>query len=48
LLITFHLLRAHSGDGPQVFARPIAALNRLKTVQEHEPQEMVPDEVNRG
>jgi len=46
LLITYHLLRAYSGDGPQVFARPIAALNRLKSVQEHEPQEMVP-EVNR-
>jgi phosphoribulokinase len=42
LLITFHLLRAYSGGEPQVFARPIAALNRLKSVQAHEPREMVP------
>jgi phosphoribulokinase len=47
LLITVQLLRAYSGDGPQVFARPIAALNRLKSVQEHEPRELVP-ELDRG
>ena len=46
LLITFHLLRAYSGDGLQPFARPIAALNRLKSVQTRDDREMVP-EVNR-
>ncbi len=47
LLITFHLLRAYSGNAPQHFARPIAALNRLRSVQGHERDAMVP-EVRRG
>ncbi len=46
LLITYHLLRAYSGEVAQHFARPIAALNRLKSVQGHEREVMVP-EVNR-
>jgi phosphoribulokinase len=32
LLITYHLLRAHSGDTPIPFARPVAALSRLQSV----------------
>lgn len=32
LLITYHLLRAYNGDSGQRFARPIAALNRLKSL----------------
>ena len=43
LLIAFHLLRSHSGDWQLQFARPIAALNRLKSVQTHEPRQMVPE-----
>lgn len=31
LLITYHLLRAYSGDTPRPFARPLAALNRLES-----------------
>jgi phosphoribulokinase len=37
LLITYHLLRAHSGDAPIPFARPIAALSRLRSVPEGSP-----------
>lgn len=32
LLITYHLLRAYNADSGQRFARPIAALNRLKSL----------------
>jgi phosphoribulokinase len=32
LLITYHLLRAYSGDAPIPFARPVAALSRLQSV----------------
>ncbi len=30
LLLTYHLLRVHSGDKPMTFASPVAALSRLK------------------
>jgi phosphoribulokinase len=32
LLITYHLLRAYNGESGLRYARPIAALNRLKSV----------------
>ena len=41
LLITYHLLRAHSKDAPLPFARPIAALSRLKSVPQDGPVEIV-------
>jgi phosphoribulokinase len=41
LLITYHLLRAYSKDAPMPFARPIAALNRLKFVPDTTPVEAV-------
>jgi hypothetical protein len=31
LLLTYHLLRVHSGDKPITFASPVAALSRLKS-----------------
>jgi len=34
LLITYHLLRAYSADAPMPFARPVAALSRLKSVSD--------------
>jgi phosphoribulokinase len=37
LLITYHLLRAYGGDSPIPFARPIAALSRLRSVPEGTP-----------
>lgn len=40
LLITYHLLRAYNGDAAQRFARPIAALSRLKSA----PLEMAASE----
>jgi len=41
LLITYHLLRAYSKDSPIPFARPVAALSRLKSVPEESPVEAV-------
>jgi len=41
LLITYHLLRAYSKDAPMPFARPIAALSRLKSAPQDAPQETV-------
>ena len=41
LLITYHLLRAHSKDAPIPFARPIAALSRLESVPQEAPLEVV-------
>jgi phosphoribulokinase len=41
LLITYHLLRAYSKDSPMPFARPIAALSRLKSVPEESSVEAV-------
>jgi phosphoribulokinase len=41
LLITYHLLRAYSKDSPMPFARPVAALSRLKSVPEESPEEAV-------
>jgi phosphoribulokinase len=41
LLITYHLLRAYSKDAPMPFARPIAALSRLKSVSQDAPVEIV-------
>ena len=41
LLITYHLLRAYSKDAPIPFARPIAALSRLKSVPNDAPAEAV-------
>jgi phosphoribulokinase len=41
LLITYHLLRAYSGEAGRRFARPIAALNRLRSVQDAEQAEMI-------
>jgi len=35
LLITYHLLRAHSKDAPIPFARPIAALSRLQSMPDN-------------
>jgi len=40
LLITYHLLRAYSKDAPMPFARPIAALSRLKSVPQDAPVEV--------
>jgi phosphoribulokinase len=40
LLITYHLLRAYSGDAAQRFANPVAALSRLKAA----PKEMAATE----
>jgi phosphoribulokinase len=40
LLITYHLLRAYNADAGQKFARPVAALNRLKAA----PLEMAASE----
>jgi phosphoribulokinase len=37
LLITYHLLRAHSGNSPVPFARPVAALSRLEPVSQRTP-----------
>jgi phosphoribulokinase len=37
LLITYHLLRAYGDDTPIPFARPIAALSRLRSVPEDMP-----------
>jgi phosphoribulokinase len=31
LLLTYHLLRVHSGDKPMTFASPVAALSRLES-----------------
>ncbi len=42
LLITYHLLRAYSGDAAQRFARPVAALNRLRSVQGYERVAVAP------
>jgi phosphoribulokinase len=39
LLITYHLLRAYSKDSPMPFARPVAALSRLKSVPNDAPVE---------
>ena len=44
LLITYHLLRAYSKDSPIPFARPVAALSRLKSVSEESPVEAVAKE----
>lgn len=41
LLITYHLLRAYNKDSPMPFARPIAALSRLKSVRDELPEEAV-------
>jgi phosphoribulokinase len=41
LLITYHLLRAYSKDEPVPFARPIAALSRLRSMPENTPLETV-------
>ncbi len=41
LLITYHLLRAYSKDSPMPFARPVAALSRLKSVRDELPEEAV-------
>lgn len=41
LLITYHLLRAYSTDTPMRFARPIAALSRLKSAPQDAPVEIV-------
>jgi len=41
LLITYHLLRAYSKDSPIPFARPVAALSRLKSVPDESPVEVV-------
>ena len=41
LLITYHLLRAYSGDAPMPFARPIAALSRLQSVPDSSPVEAI-------
>ena len=41
LLITYHLLRAYSKDSPMPFARPVAALSRLKSVRDEASVEAV-------
>jgi phosphoribulokinase len=41
LLITYHLLRAYNGDAGERFARPIAALSRLKSALGSAPVEMI-------
>ena len=41
LLITYHLLRAHSKDAPIPFARPFAALSRLESMPQEAPVELV-------
>lgn len=41
LLITYHLLRAYNGDTALRFARPIAALSRLKSAPSSAPPEMI-------
>ncbi|GAC1619772.1 MAG: hypothetical protein NVS9B13_09420 [Candidatus Acidiferrum sp.] len=41
LLLTYHLLRVYSGDGPLPFARPVAALSRLSSTPVEEPVESV-------
>ena len=33
LLLTYHLLREYSGSGKQIFARPVAALSRMRSHQ---------------
>jgi len=40
LLITYHLLRAHSGESTLPFASPTAALSRLRSGQSKEPMEV--------
>jgi phosphoribulokinase len=40
LLITYHLLRAYSGDTRVPFARPVAALSRLESVADRTPSEI--------
>ena len=47
LLITYHLLRACSGDASMRFASPTAALSRLKSVPRKEPMEVVVGETER-
>jgi phosphoribulokinase len=41
LLITYHLLRAYSKDAAVPFARPVAALSRLKSVPENAREEII-------
>ena len=41
VLITYHLLRAYSKDSPIPFARPVAALSRLKSVPDESPLEAI-------
>ena len=41
LLITYHLMRAYSKDSPMPFARPVAALSRLKSVPNDAPVETI-------
>lgn len=41
LLLTYHLLRAYSGDEPMPYAPPVAALSRLHSVPQTTPMESV-------
>jgi phosphoribulokinase len=44
LLLTYHLLRVHSGDKPMTFASPVAALSRLKSKTRKPDPHMAPVE----
>ncbi len=48
LLITYHLLRAYSGDAALRFARPIAALSRLRSAPSGVSAEMIRPKTQAG